>query len=340
MRQLGVSLNLAQRATASGARMFEILDREPRIVAPAGAPPLPPGAGACGWSTSRSPTASGQPILRDIDIDVPEGTTVALVGATGSGKSTLVQLLPRLYDPTVGRVLIDGADVREVDVRSLRARDRRRRRRPVPVLGHRGRQHRLRAAGRVARGDRARRRARPGRRLHRRAAGRLRHARGRARADAVGRPAPADRDRAGAAGRPAHPRSSTTRPRRWTPRPSSRSRPRCARSWPGRTTFVIAHRLSTIALADDIVVLEHGQIAARGNHDGAARALAALRRDRGQGPPRPGLPHPEPTGAQGGGPVKDAPTTSSAAWRADLGPRDASCAASSSCCGPTAAARR
>jgi ATP-binding cassette subfamily B protein len=60
------------------------------------------------------------PALRDIDLTVEAGTTVALVGATGSGKSTLVQLLGRLYDVTEGSVLIDGADVREVDLESLR----------------------------------------------------------------------------------------------------------------------------------------------------------------------------------------------------------------------------
>ena len=58
----------------------------------------------------------------------------------------------------------------------------------------------------------------------------------------------------------------------------------------GRTTFVIAHRLSTIALADDIVVLEHGRVIARGNARGVARRLAAVRRDRGQGPAGPGVP--------------------------------------------------
>ena len=59
----------------------------------------------------------------------------------------------------------------------------------------------------------------------------------------------------------------------------------------GRTTFVIAHRLSTIALADDIVVLEDGRIAARGTHAELLDALAAVRRDRRQGPARPGVPH-------------------------------------------------
>ena len=121
MRQLGIALGLAQRATASGARVFELLDREPRLVAPPGAPPLPPGDGrveltAVSFEYEGAPT----PALHGIDLAVEAGTTVALVGATGSGKTTLVQLLGRLYDVTAGSVRIDGADVREVDLRSLR----------------------------------------------------------------------------------------------------------------------------------------------------------------------------------------------------------------------------
>ena len=64
--------------------------------------------------------ASEEPVLDGIDLDVPAGRTIAIVGGTGSGKSTLVSLLPRLYDPTEGSVSIDGADVSEVRLESLR----------------------------------------------------------------------------------------------------------------------------------------------------------------------------------------------------------------------------
>ena len=150
MRSLGVTLGLAQRATASGARIFQVLDREPRIVAPPGAPPLPAGNGHVelrdvtlrydegddfGAVARRSPRVvarrrsrrrSGSPpraaraVLSDVDLDIPAGTTVALVGATGSGKTSLVSLISRLYDASKGSVLLDGADVRSVDLASLR----------------------------------------------------------------------------------------------------------------------------------------------------------------------------------------------------------------------------
>jgi ATP-binding cassette subfamily B protein len=121
MRTLGYMLGSAQRSTASGARIFQILDREPRIVAPPGAPPLPDGDGDVTLRDVSLTFEGGvRPALRGVDLDVPGGQTVALVGPMGSGKSALVQLLPRLYDVTAGAVEIDGADVRSVDLVSLR----------------------------------------------------------------------------------------------------------------------------------------------------------------------------------------------------------------------------
>src|SRR5205823_4772775 len=121
MRTLGYMLGAAQRATASGARIFQILDRAPRMTAPADAPPLPAGRGHVRLE-GVSLRFDGAPseALSSIDLDVPAGRTVALVGAMGSGKTALVSLLPRLYDATSGAVTIDGADVRTVDPQSLR----------------------------------------------------------------------------------------------------------------------------------------------------------------------------------------------------------------------------
>ena len=121
MRMLGVSLGMAQRAVASGNRVFEILDREPRIESAPDAPPLPDGPGAVELRDVSLAYNGGAPALEDVELEVSAGQTVALVGPSGSGKTSLVALLARLYDPTRGSVLVDGADLRTVDVRSLRS---------------------------------------------------------------------------------------------------------------------------------------------------------------------------------------------------------------------------
>ena len=121
MRTLGVMLSAAQRATASGVRIFEVLDRAPRIVSPADAPPLPDGDGRIELRDA-SLTFEGQkrPAVDGVDLVVEAGSTVALVGPSGAGKTALASLVPRLYDVADGRVLVDHADVREVDLKSLR----------------------------------------------------------------------------------------------------------------------------------------------------------------------------------------------------------------------------
>jgi ATP-binding cassette subfamily B protein len=120
VRMLGMALGMAQRAIASGARVFEILDRRPRLTAPAGAPPLPEGQGAIEMRGVTVAYEGSEPVIRGVDLHVAAGETLALVGPTGSGKTTLAALIPRLYDPVEGQVLIDGADIREVDPESLR----------------------------------------------------------------------------------------------------------------------------------------------------------------------------------------------------------------------------
>ena len=121
MRTVGLLLGLSQRATASGARILQVLDREPQIVGKPGAGPLPAGSGKVELRGATLAYEDGaEPALRDVDLTVQAGTTIALVGATGSGKTTLVGLISRLYDVTAGAVLVDGIDVRDVDPRSLR----------------------------------------------------------------------------------------------------------------------------------------------------------------------------------------------------------------------------
>jgi ATP-binding cassette subfamily B protein len=121
MRMLGMALGMAQRAVASGNRLFEILDRPPRIESPPEAPPLPDGPGRVELRGVALAYNGGDPALEDIELTVEASRTVALVGPTGSGKTSLVALMARLYDPSRGAVLIDGVDLRTVNVRSLRS---------------------------------------------------------------------------------------------------------------------------------------------------------------------------------------------------------------------------
>src|SRR3954451_10099498 len=121
VRMLGIALGMSQRAVASGARVFEVLDRHPGMTSPPDAKPLPAGDGRVELRDVKFAYEDGaEPVLDRVSLDVPAGRTLAVVGPTGSGKTTLVMLLPRLYDPDAGSVLVDGADVRTVEVASLR----------------------------------------------------------------------------------------------------------------------------------------------------------------------------------------------------------------------------
>ncbi len=121
MRMLGVTMGMAQRAVASGNRMFEILDRDPAIKSPPDAPSLPAGGGEVQLRGVTLRYGGSSPALSDVDLTLEAGKTVALVGPSGSGKTSLVALIARLYDPSEGTVLVDGADVRDVDLVSLRS---------------------------------------------------------------------------------------------------------------------------------------------------------------------------------------------------------------------------
>jgi len=120
-RTLGFMLMLAQRAAASAGRIYEILDTEPDIVDRPGAVDLldPRGEVALRDVTFRYGEAG--PVLEHLDLHLAPGETVALIGRTGSGKSTIARLVPRFYDVSEGAVLVDGHDVRDLTTRSLRA---------------------------------------------------------------------------------------------------------------------------------------------------------------------------------------------------------------------------
>ena len=286
MRSLGVTLNLAQRATASGARIFQLLDREPHLAEPPGAPPLPAGNGhvelrgvtlryedphdeltGIGSSTAHASDAQqARAVLHDIDLDVPAGQTVALVGATGSGKTSLVALISRLYDPAAGSVLLDGADVREVSLRSLRS--------AVAVVSDDPFLFSASVAENIAY-------ARPDASIEE-----IEAAARRAQAhDFVSRLPQGYETQIGERGltvsggqrqRIAIARALLANPRVLVLDDATSSvdasteqsiKLALAEAMAGRTTFVIAHRLSTIALADEIVVLDGGRIVAHGDHE-------------------------------------------------------------------------
>ena len=115
MRMLGIALGMAQRAVASGNRVFEILDREPQLPVPRDPVHLPPGGGRIQARAATLSYNGGPPALDGVTLDVAPGETLAIVGPTGSGKTTLVAAVARLYDLSGGSISIDGVDVRRID---------------------------------------------------------------------------------------------------------------------------------------------------------------------------------------------------------------------------------
>src|SRR6202011_1867736 len=122
MGQLGFIINLMSQASASAERIFEILDTRNDIQDKPGALELPQISGAVEFdNVTFRYFRGGDAVLSGVSFTAEPGQTVALLGATGSGKTTIITLLPRFYDVTEGRVLVDGHDVRDVAVESLRA---------------------------------------------------------------------------------------------------------------------------------------------------------------------------------------------------------------------------
>lgn len=111
-----------QRAAGATDRLFEVIDAVPEIRSPSDAKALPAGQGEVRFEgvEHRYPTRPDAAVLKKVDLVLRPGETVALVGRSGAGKSTLAKLVPRFFDPTRGRVLLDGLDVREAELEELR----------------------------------------------------------------------------------------------------------------------------------------------------------------------------------------------------------------------------
>jgi ATP-binding cassette subfamily B protein len=265
LRMLGMWIGEGQRATASGERIFQILDEAEEIRDEPGAVELPPGPGRVRFEGVTFGYDPARPVLHGIDLELDPGRVVALIGHTGSGKTTLAGLVPRFYDVDAGRVTIDGHDVRDVTLGSLRreigviAQD--------PFLFSATVRDNI-AFGRPDATDEEIEQAARAAQAHEFVAelpdgydtvigergitlsGGQRQRLAIARALVVD-PRILILDDATASV------DATT---------EARIRAGLRVAMRGRTTIIVAHRLTTIALADEVVVLEDGRVAARGGH--------------------------------------------------------------------------
>jgi ATP-binding cassette subfamily B protein len=266
LRGLGMWVGQAQRATASGERIFQVLDEPEDVADRPGAVELPEGDGEIRFEDVSFSYLEGRPVLEHLDLALDAGTTLALIGHTGAGKTTLAALVPRFYDVGSGRVVVDGADIRDVTLASLR--------REIGVIPQDpflfsttvreniafGRPDMTDAeVERVARLAQAHEFVEQLPQGYETVIGErgITLSGGQRQRVAIARALALDPrililDDATASV------DATT---------EAQIRAGLREVMRGRTTLIIAHRLSTIALADEIVVLDSGRIACRGTHD-------------------------------------------------------------------------
>ncbi len=276
LRMLGMWVAQAQRATASGERVFEILDEPEGVVDRPDAAELPPGPGDVRLEDVTFSYTDDRPVLRGVDLTIAAGTTVALVGATGSGKTTLTALIPRFYEPDQGRVLLDGIDTRDVTRQSLRS--------AIGVVSQDPFLFSATVRENIAFGMAG------ASETDVEAAARAAQAHG------FISDMPEGYDSligergitlsGGQRQRIAIARALLVDPRvlilddatsSVDARTEAEIRAGLRALLQGRTTLIIAHRLSTVALADQIVVLDDGEIVARGTHDAVLEQSATYR---------------------------------------------------------------
>jgi ATP-binding cassette subfamily B protein len=256
----------AQRATAAGERIFQVIDEPEDIRDAPAARELPAGPGLVAFEHVTFGYDAERPVLHDLDLELAAGKVVALIGHTGAGKTTVASLVPRFYDVQGGRVTIDGSDIRELTLTSLR--------REIGVIAQDPFLFSATVSENIAFG-------RPGA-----SSDDVERAARLAQAHEFIEALPDGYDTVigergitlsgGQRQRVAIARALVVDPRVLILDDATASvdatteakiREGLREAMRGRTTIIIAHRLSTIALADEVVVLEDGRIAARGTHD-------------------------------------------------------------------------
>ena len=266
LRMIGMWIGQYQRAVASGERIFQVLDEHSDITDPPAPLELPAGGGDLRFEGVTFGYDAERPVLHDLDLEVAPGTTLAVIGRTGSGKTTLASLVPRYYDPQAGRVVLDGVDVRELRLADLRG--------AIATVAEDTFLFSTSVAANIAYGAPGATREEIVEAARRAQAHEFIEALPHGYDTLVG-----ERGLTLSGGQ--RQRLSIARALLVDPRvlilddatasvdatTEARIRKALETVMEGRTTIIVAHRLSTIALADEIVVLENGRVAARGRHD-------------------------------------------------------------------------